>query len=120
MLPPIPEKILRSTATVRVCTGTDLYQNQTYATYTVERVHLQPASRIVKSATNTDEQLTGLLFVDARHSSPALDWRGLLRQAHENGGDMRVSVRGVEYTVVVAEELFDDSDRFHHWEIGVI
>ena len=49
MLRPIPGRILRSTATVEACTGIDVYQNQTYTTYTVKHVHLQPEQKIVKS-----------------------------------------------------------------------
>ena len=119
MLRPIPSKILRSTATVTVCSGTDLYQNQTYTTYTVKRVHLQPEEKIIKSRTNTDQQLTGTLFVDARISSPSLDWRALLETAHDYGGDMRVTIRGITYTVATADGLRDDTDRLHHWEIGL-
>ncbi len=118
MLRPIPERILRSTALVRVCTGTDIYQNQTYEEYTVNRVHLQPTTEIRKTPDNTDQQLRSLLFVDARHSSPTLDWEGLLRSAHEIGGDMRITVRGVEYTVLGIDALRDDTDVLHHWEIG--
>ena len=120
MLKPIPARILRSTATVKVCTGTDVYQNQTYTTYTVRNVHLQPCEKIVKTTTNTDLQLSSVLFVDARRSTPALDWRALLEQAHNKGGDMRVIVRGVEYTVQTCEGLRDDTDRLHHWEIGLV
>ena len=119
MLRPIPSKILRSTATVKVCTAVDVYQNQTYATYTVEHVHLQPTDRIVKSKDNTDHQLSSLLFVDGRHSTP-FDWRGRLEAAHSIGGDVRVIIRGVEYTVVSVDALRDDTDHFHHWEIGLM
>lgn len=119
MLPPIPARILRSTATVKVCNGTDMYQNQTYDEYTVKRVHLQPTERIVKTTSNTDKQLSSILFVDARHSTPALNWASLLKQAHDAGGDMRVIVRGIEYTVQTVDGLRDDSDRLHHWEIGL-
>ena len=119
MLPPIPAKILRSTATVSACNGTDLYQNQTYNTYTVKRVHLQPTTEIRKTASNTDQQLRSILFVDARRSTPALDWERLLRTAHEHGGDMRVTVRGVEYTALTVDALRDNSDNLHHWEIAL-
>jgi hypothetical protein len=119
MLRPIPPQILRSTATVEVCNGTDLYQNQTYETYTVKRVHIQPTEKIVKTRTNTDQQLSSVLYVDARISSPTLDWRALLQEAHDNGGDMRVTVRGVRYTVVACDGLRDDTDRLHHWEISM-
>ena len=120
MLRPIPAKILRSTATVEVCNGTDMYQNQTYTTYTVAHVHLQPTERIMKTVNNTDQQLTSVLFVDVRHSTPALDWHGLLQSAHDHGGDMRVTVRGVTYTVAACDGLRDDTDRLHHWEIQLV
>lgn len=121
MLSPIPSRILRSTAYVRVCTGVDLYQNQVYGIqYTVQHVHLQPTEKIIKTTSNTDQQLSSLLFVDMRHSSPSIDWAKLLHDAHEKGGDMRVTVRGFEYTVAVAELLRDDTDQPHHWEIGLI
>ena len=119
MLRPIPARILRSTATVNVCSGTDTYQNQTYTTYTVKRVHLQPTERIAKTKDNTDLQLNSVLFVDARISRPALNWRELLESAHDKGGDMRVTIRGVTYTVATADGLRDDTDRLHHWEIGL-
>lgn len=120
MLKPIPARILRSTATVEYCSGVDLYQNQAYATQTVKHVHLQPTEKIVKSNTNTDMPLTGILFVDAKRSTPALDWRALLQTAHDNGGDMRVTVRGVTYTVQEADGLRDDTDKLHHWEIQLV
>ena len=119
MLRPIPAKILRSTATVKVCNGVNMYQNQTYTTYIVRKVHLQPTERIVKTVSNTDQQLSSILFVDVRHSSPALNWAALLHEAHDKGGDVRVTVRGIEYTVATADGLRDDTDRLHHWEIGL-
>lgn len=119
MLRPIPARILRSTATVKVCSGVDMYQNQTFDTYTVQHVHLQPTEKIIKSSTNTDLQLSSVLFVDVRHSSPALDWRALLQTAHDHGGDMTVTVRNVTYTVATADGLRDDTDKLHHWEISL-
>jgi hypothetical protein len=32
---------------------------------------------------------------------------------------MRVVVRGEEYTVFSVDELRDDTDNFHHYEIGL-
>lgn len=120
MLKPIPSRILKSTATVKVCTGVDLYQNQTYEEYTVRRVHIQPTNEIRKTQTNTDCVLRSVLFVDARTSTPHLDWFALLEQAHENGGDMRVTVRGQEYTVLSVDALRDDTDILHHYEVGLV
>lgn len=120
MLRPIPSRILRSTATVKVCSGVDTYQNQTYTTYTVEHVHLQPTTEIRKSTTNTDQQLVSILFVDGKKSVPLLDWEALLSSAHELGGDVRVIVRGREYTVLTVDALRDDTDILHHYEVGLI
>ena len=119
-LRPIPAKILRSTATVKVCTGLDRYQNQTYDEYTVNKVHLQPTNEIRKKPNNTECNLRSILFVDARISSPVLDWDGLFSSAHEMGGDMRVIVRGIEYTVFSVDSLRDDTDQLHHWEVSLL
>ena len=119
MLKPIPSKILRSTATVKACTGVDRYQNQTYTEYTVHKVHLQPTNEIRKTPSNTDCILRSILFADARRSTP-LDWEGLFTTAHENAGDVRVIVRGVEYTVFSVDALRDDTDQLHHYEIGLV
>ena len=118
-LRPIPAKILRSTATVKACVGLDRYQNQTFNVYTVKRVHIQPTNEIRKTADNTDCVLRSILFVDGRHSTPALDWWALFNTAHENGGDIKVTIRNQEYTVFTVDELRDDTDCFHHWEIGL-
>ena len=120
MLKPIPTRILNSTATVKVCSGVDRYQNQTYTEYTVKKVHLQPTNEIRKTQTNTDIVLRSILFVDARTSTPHLDWCDLLRQAHTNEGDVRVIVRGVEYTALAVDELRDDTDNLHHWEVALV
>lgn len=120
MLKPIPSKILKSTATVKVCSGVDMYQNQTYTEYTVKRVHLQPTNEIRKTATNTDCVLRSILFVDARTSTPFLDWFALLQTAHDLCGDIRVIVRGEEYTVVSVDALRDDTDQLHHFEVGLV
>ena len=120
MLKPIPSRILKSTATVKVCSGVDRYQNQKYTEYTVKKVHLQPTNEIRKTQNNTDIVLRSILFVDAHTSTPALDWCGLLQTAHNNLGDMRVTVRGMEYTVIGVDELRDDTDILHHWELSLV
>lgn len=120
MLRPIPARIMRSCATVRVCTGTDRYRKPEYDTYTVEGVHLQPTSEVRKTRENTEVSLRGLLFADGRRTRPALEWDRLLKTAEENGGDMKVTVRETEYTVAAADALRDDTDSFHHWEIALV
>ena len=110
---------MRSTATVKACTGLDRYQNQTFEEYTVKNVHLQPTNEIRKTANNTDCTLRSILFVDKKHSTPTIDWLALFSTAHRIGGDVKVIVRGEEYTVFSVDELRDDTDQFHHWEVGL-
>ena len=119
MLRPIPARIMRSEATVKACTSLDRYQKPTYTEYTVKNVHLQPTNEIRKTADNTDCTLRSVLFVDRKHSTPTLDWWGLFNTAHAIGGDVKVIVRSEEYTIFSVDELRDDTDAFHHWEIGL-
>ena len=111
---------MRSEATVKACTGLDRYQNQTFSEYTVKKVHLQPTNEIRKAADNTDCTLRSILFVDKKHSTPILDWWSLFNTAHRMGGDLKVVIRGEEYTVFTVDELRDDTDEFHHYEIGLM
>ena len=120
MLKPIPSRILRSTATVKVCSGVDTYQNQTYTEYTVNKVHLQPTNEIRKTQDNTEIVLRSILFVDAKASAPNYDWCAWLKSAHDLCGDVRVVVRGDEYTVISVDALRDDTDNLHHYEVGLV
>ena len=43
----------------------------------------------------------------------------LFKAAHAIGGDVKVTCRGEEYTVFTVDELRDDTDCFHHYEIGL-
>ena len=110
---------MRTTVTVKACTGVDRYQKQTFDTYTVKHVHLQPTNEIRKTANNTDCTLRSIIFADRQHSTP-LDWWTIFKTAHETGGDVYVICRGEEYTVQSVDALRDDTDCFHHWEIGLV
>ena len=118
MLKQIPARIMRSTITLKACTGIDRYQKQTFQDYTVKKVHLQPTNEIRKTADNTDCTLRSILFVD-RNSKPALDWQALFKAAHKIAGDLKVIDGSEEYTVFTVDILKDDTDQFHHYEIGL-
>ena len=120
MLRPIPYRILKSTATIKACTGLDRYQNQIYTEHTVQRVHLQPTNEVRKTKDNTDCVLRSVLFVDCRYSRPVLDYFQLFNTAHGMGGDVRVIVNGETYTVQTVDCLYDDTNKIHHWEIGLV
>ena len=119
MFPPIPRQLLTQTAVVQACTSTDKWKEQTTVSYTVQHVHLQDSNSVRKTTANTEVVLRAILYVDARRSTPALDWRAMLRTAHASGGDVKVTIDGVTYTVETVDALPDDRGRLHHCEVGM-
>lgn len=127
MLTPIPRRILRDTLTLSVPSGFDRYQKPLAPTeYTVNNVHIQADNRTRKGANNTEVTLTGVIFVDARYSTPTLDYEALQEAAQAAGGVMTCAVQNRHggtsgpFTVAVVDALPDDEDNIHHWELGVV
>lgn len=120
MLAPIPRQILTDSMTLFVPTGIDVYQNPTGDTYTVANVHLQNTNEIRRTATNSEVVLRSLLFVDARQSSPSLDYVALARAAQAVGAQMTTTMNGVLYTVKTVDAVPDDTGKTHHWELGLV
>jgi hypothetical protein len=127
MLSPIPRRILRDTATFSVPSGFDRYQNPLAPTvYTVANVHIQADNSTHKTAQNTEVTLRGILFVDARYSTPTLDYEALQEATQKLGGVMTVTVADRHggmigpFTVVVVDALPDDESNLHHWELGLV
>lgn len=91
----------------------------------VKNVHFQFDNTTVIGAGNDAVQLKGIIFVDAKLSTPALDYEDLQRQTQELGGVMQCMIktrRGTEIgpmNVITVEALPDDEANVHHWELGV-
>ena len=127
MLAPIPSCMLHDTVTLKVVTGMDRYQQKTYADYTIKNVHLQSSNDVYKRANDTEVQLKGILFVDAKRSTPVLDIYALQKQSLENGDTMRAVVTDAngnetgDYAVLVVDDLPNvPATGRHHWELGLI
>ena len=127
MLAPIPSSMLHDTVTFKVVTGMDRWQNKTYEEYTVKNVHLQSSNDVYKRANDTEVQLKGILFVDAKRSTPVLDLYALQKASLEAGDTMRAVVydsNGTEtgdYAVIVVDDLPNvPATGRHHWELGLI
>jgi hypothetical protein len=127
MLSPIPRRILRDELTLSVPGGFDRYQQPIDPTeYVVSNVHIQNNNETRRTATNTEVVLRAVLFVDARYSTPQLDFWALQTQTQESGGVMTCTVKdrrgGVSgpYTVLVVDGLPDDEGNLHHWELGLV
>ena len=127
MLAPIPSSMLHDTVTFKVVTGMDRWQNKTYEEHTVKNVHLQSSNDVYKRANDTEVQLKGILFVDAKRSTPVLDLYALQKASLEAGDTMRAVVydsNGTEtgdYAVIVVDDLPNvPATGRHHWELGLI
>lgn len=120
MLAPIPRQILTDSMTLFVPTGIDVYQNPTGVTHTVANVHLQNTNEMRRTATNSEVVLRSILFVDARLSTPKLDYIALADAAQGVGAQMTVTVNTVSFTVKTADAVPDDTGKTHHWELGLV
>ena len=127
MLAPIPSCMLHDTVTLKVVTGMDRYQHKTYTEYIVHNVHLQSSNDVYKRANDTEVQLKGTLFIDAKRSTPVLDIYALQKQSLENGDTMRAIVTDAsgnetgDFAVLVVDDLPNvPATGRHHWELGLI
>ena len=126
-LAPIPARMLHDTAVFHVVTGMDRFQAPQYEDHTVMHVHLQGESDTIKGPADTEVQLRGVLFVDARRSLPVLDLHALQQASLTAGAPMRVTVSdssGAEigdFQVLIVDDLPDvPATRRHHWELGLV
>lgn len=127
MLAPIPARMLHDTVTFKVVKGMDRYQNKEYDEYTVNNVHLQSSNDVYKRANDTEVQLKGILFVDARRSTPVLDLYALQTESLLNGDTMRAIVNDAsgaevgDYAVLVVDDIPNvPANTRHHWELSLI
>lgn len=126
-LAPIPARMLHDRVVLSVVTGMDRYQAKTYEEHEICHVHLQASSDTIKGPNDTEVQLRGILFVDARRSTPVLDLYALQQQSLAAGDTMRAAVYDAsgakvgDYAVLVVDDLPDvPATRRHHWELGLV
>lgn len=126
-LAPIPSRMLHDTVKLRVVTGMDRFQEKTYEDHTIQHVHLQGSTDVIKGPNDTEVQLKGVLFIDARKSLPVLDPYALQQQSLAAGDTMRAIVTDAsgtqigDYAVLIVETLPDvPANRPHHWELSLV
>lgn len=127
MLRPIPQSLLGDLAVIKVCTGTDAWQNATWDDYTVKNVHLQNTNEVKKTKDNTEVVLRSVLFIDSVRSAPALDYDSLAELSQKNGKPLRCEVynhagqKYGDYEVLTVDPVPDvPATRVHHIELGLV
>ncbi|MCD8356262.1 MAG: minor capsid protein [Clostridia bacterium] len=107
---PIPKRLLIHSAELSTPQNCDIWQKITYSDpVNLQHVRLEPCSKIVLDANNTQRQQTATLFFDAVNSSPS---------GTEFTAGQRVQALGQTYTVLTIEQLYDDR-KLHHLEVGL-
>ena len=127
MLRPIPQSLLGDIATIKVCSGVDVWQNPSWQTYTINNVHLQNTNEIKKSKDNTEVVLRAILFIDSILSQPNLDYAALVDQSEAAGKPMRCVVtdsngnEAGDFEVLIVDLVPDvPATRVHHVELGLV
>ena len=127
MLQTIARSLLGDMMTLKICAGVDVWQNPTWTEQTVQHVHLQSTNETRKSKENTEVVLRSVLFIDAKRSTPALDYDGLAEESQKNGKPMRCTVYNSsgqkygDYEILTVDPVPDvPATRVHHIELGLV
>jgi len=110
MRKPIPRGVLCHTVTHGYNPVADAWGVTTYTTRTINRVRIEPTSRVVYGTDNHEKQLTGIMFYDLTNSEP--------NNITFVEGDT-ITLNAIKRTVAVIDYLYDDN-QLHHLELGLI
>lgn len=107
----IPKELLIHTVMLYVVLEKDRWGKAELDTGTeVDKVRLEPSSKIVRDKNNAEIQLAATLFYDCRNSRP----RGIVFAV-----DNIVTFNGQKFRIVSAEPLYDGR-KLHHYEMGLV
>ncbi len=107
----IPKKLLIHTAQLQRITSKDRWgEGKTDDITKLEKIRIEPSSRVVRDKNSAEVQLAATLFYDCRNSTPRdFDFKE----------DDIVLFNGQKLRVQVIEPLYD-SNKLHHYELGLI
>ena len=107
----IPKELLIHTVTFHTVLEKNRWGTQSLDGGTdVERVRMEPSSKIVRDKNNAEVQLAAVLFYDCRNSRP----RDVVFTE-----DNIVTFNNQKFRVASVEPLYDNR-RLHHYEIGLV
>ncbi len=107
----MPRALLPHSAQLLPYTGSDSWSEGQYGDpVNLRYVRLEPSSRVVRNRENIECQLSARMFYDCVNSLPL----GI-----EFSEESKVVFRGKEYTVVLVDTEYADTDAPHHYELGL-
>lgn len=131
-LAPIPASLCKHKAVFKMyypaTTADKRYQKQTYPyDITVDKVHVQIGTTILKGADNTEVQVKGTIFMDPKRAPQADQVPTIMDVSLSMGKPLRVEVFNAgggslgTYEVLQIDKLPDvPSDRIHHYEVLLV
>lgn len=107
----IPKKLLIHTAQLQRITNKDRWgEGKTDDIAKLEKIRIEPSSRIVRDKNSAEVQLAATLFYDCKNSIP---------KDFAFKEDDIIMFNEQKLRVQVIEPLYDDN-RLHHYELGLI
>ena len=107
----IPKKLLIHTAKLQRSTGGDRWgEGKKNGGFQLEKIRIEPSSRIVRDKNSAEVQLVATLFFDCKNSIP--------RDFAFKEDDI-ILFNGQKLRVQVIEPLYD-GNKLHHYELGLI
>ena len=107
----IPKKLLIHTAQLQRITSKDRWgEGKTDDIAKLERIRIEPSSRIVRDKNSAEVQLAATLFYDCKNSIP---------KDFAFKEDDIIMFNEQKLRVQVIDPLYDDN-RLHHYELGLI
>lgn len=122
MIPPIPKNLLVHSAELVTKYNSDKWGNSSESdSVQLEHIRIEPSSRIIADSSGTEKQLSATLFFDCRNSSPT----AVFALKDDVIDDKVVEIQqvifgGKTFTVKTIEALYADSEKIHHYEVGLI
>ena len=107
----IPKKLLIHTAQLQRITSKDRWgEGKTDDIAKLEKIRIEPSSRIVRDKNSAEVQLAATLFYDCKNSIP---------KDFAFKEDDIIMFNEQKLRVQVIDPLYDDN-RLHHYELGLI
>ncbi len=123
MIPPIPKNLLIHSATLITEFDPDKWGNSTeQVSEALEKIRIEPSSEIITDSFGAVLKLSAVLLFDSRNSRPQ-EINFALKGDIISGKTVkiqRVEFGGRLYTVASVTPLFADSQKIHHYEVGLM